>query len=297
MKILLFIIFSILVSNHTFGQGPTKNKSNNPPGSSKESDSLKAEVLRLQADLDKSVRQVADLKQAKLLNNTLQLILRGYNSTFELSNSLEEIYTENFFLTWKYQKLEPSDYKKMESANLIAEGLFYSEPQGTRYQILGKAVLDFNRNRAVLDSLTKQVLEMPFDSVKTETAIRLLEQLPKVKESSKLSEYKENIKSRLTDYAVINCLAFTSYSDLAGKVKFYDPKTVLKEKPKLSEKYNQGISPDYAYLWKVFDAILQDSSNFNKPEYAIPNSCPAKPALVKELPIPESESMPQENNK
>lgn len=283
MKTISIIIISVIVFLPVTGQGPTKNKIDISP--SRENDSLKVEVLRMKTELEKLGLELVKYKQETILAAKLQYLLQGYNSSFELAKSLEDIYTDNFILNWKYQKLEPADFKKIASANLIAEGLIYSEPVGSKYYILGNSVLDFNQNRLVLDTLTNQILAMPYDSLNSIIALEKLAKLPRIKEGSKINEYKEKLIKLITDYSSVNCLALNNYTFLYNKSKLFPL-----EKSK-SVKYYEGISQEYTYLIKALDALFQNPENYQKPGFTIPNSCPPP---AKEEPIKETD-FPQDN--
>lgn len=218
------------------------------------------------------------LKRSKDEFNKLKELGQATYNEYDWYKAFENKYNEAYFRSEPYKRLDKADSIKIRNGGLIAEFILLTDsPKDTRY-VLAKRVMDFNRNRVSLDSLTSYVLEKRYDRAQVQNAILSLNQLPLLDKGSALGTYRVKLEKLLVNYDSINCVASNKFQVLSKKM--IDLKKMGYTKQAIDQamgNYFEGIDKEYAYLYLVYNAVKSDPENINNEKYSLPNTCSVQP--------------------
>jgi hypothetical protein len=249
---------------------------------SKKNNDLTAENKKLLIKIDslnKRIDNIIKSNDSTILDinsnfDQLKKITRESNRVFNTLTSYEQKFTNKYLQEEKFEKLTEEALLKIKNAEIITISILLTEEPSSSIYKLALKVRDFNKNRLVLDSITKNVLDQKYDSLKINSAILQLDLLKPMQKDSEMEKYKSNLTLLLTEYKKVNCLASIQYEKMSKKmIETLSQSEQGFDKSLLDGKFNKGIAKEYTYLMKVFNAIKNDPNNYNMKDIEIPATC------------------------
>jgi hypothetical protein len=206
--------------------------------------------------------------------NELKKNTRESNKVFNITKPYEQKFTNIYLEEEKFEKLTDEALLKIKNAEIITTSILLTEEPSSSIYKLANNVRDFNKNRLVLDSITKNVLDQKYDSLNIKNALDQLGILKPLQKDSEMEKYKTNLTLLLKEYKIVNCLASNQYKEMSKKmIETLSQSEQGFDKSLLDGKFNKGIAKEYTYLMKVFNAIKNDPNNYSLKEYEIPITC------------------------
>jgi len=276
MKTIIFfiILFYILSPNLLFSQSKSE---------------LESKIVKLEEKLESSNKKLnndkeslkSELVRAKEENDSLKQLFHITYEKFGFYTAFENKYSNNYFKTTKFQKIGNAIDLDIQNADLMIRFiLMYGNEESARYN-LARESRAFNLNWIVLDSITNNVIIKRYDSIEVSKAIQRIENLPSLDQSSEMNSYKQRLKSLLTDYDSINCIASKEFENMSEGMSSLMEKGIALKDIQKNLKFNKDrIATEYNYLHTVYEAIKSNPNNYKEEEYSLPNTCPKEAPKV-----------------